>query len=180
MSYASQIASKEGVSPNDIEIIDITEQRVSETTVVRTITYLIRRRGPLQNANNFLTVNAVNDARAIAAFQTILTQEMQSFSKGDASFGDAYRAAMSRSLEKLRASKVPLIQPKWYSELKWSGPVSIENLPLLSPIPFRSGVYVFTDGDSQVVPGSNVLYVGVSGELRRRETYQGRTSYACC
>lgn len=173
MNDVHAIAAKEGVSPADIEIISVTEQQVSETQVVKTITYRLTRRGLFTLANRFLVKNQVTDGRAIQQFYVHMTANAQPEATAHELFSDKLQSGFVDALELVRNSGIPLQPPAWFSDIAWSKPIAVQDIPLLSPSLFCSGAYIFLiDFKEELevinfVPQWNIVWASTSRSLRK-------------
>jgi hypothetical protein len=162
MSIAS-IAAKEGLPHEDIEIINVEERQVNETTVEVITTYRIRKSGFQRLFTEFLEGNKISDARIILALKCDLVKVI---SEGWADNGRSQRSTLNQVWESTKrtykSSSFPDYLPPWFMRRKWSAPVEFQSLDL-GKVPNTPGVYGFTPpGIPILVPGM-VLYVGAAG-----------------
>ena len=59
-------------------------------------------------------------------------------------------------------------EPRWYRQLRWSEPVTLNSLRIDDgAVPTEPGLYAFNIGRASLVPG-RVRYIGEAGNLRKR------------
>jgi plasmid stabilization system protein ParE len=165
MNPQQEAASREGVSPEDIEVLSVQERQVSPTEKEVEIQYRVRRRGLNQLIQQQLEEHRIIHPAAHLEFIRELDRRLASPASLPAigRFRHAIRESAAVTARSFRTDPLP----DWYRNIRWSRPYPLNRLPWFRPLA-RPGVFVVTNGNQPPIAGVSLTFLSPSANLKQQ------------